>query len=143
MTLTLILTGMTLLFLVLLGAKRYLRRMCVLCVAVSGMWIVLLAMLLLGYVDDRIIIAILMGESVVGLYYYLSSKVPEKIKIYRFPYILTATAIVYLILVPEALSWQPVILLASVWILFSIPLVSSVEQLESIGKKIVECCREW
>jgi len=54
-------------------------NICAICAAVSITWISLIIMKLLGYIIDNIIIAILMGQSIVGIMYYLDKKMKNKL----------------------------------------------------------------
>lgn len=54
-------------------------NICAICAAVSITWISLIIMKLLGYIIDNVIIAILMGQSIVGIMYYLDKKMKNKL----------------------------------------------------------------
>jgi|SRR3989344_7468585 len=54
-------------------------NICAICAAVSITWISLIIMKLLGYIIDNVIIAILMGQSIVGIMYYLEKKLRNKL----------------------------------------------------------------
>ncbi|HIH47589.1 TPA: hypothetical protein HA297_04785, partial [Candidatus Woesearchaeota archaeon] len=77
MKLTLILIAITVLFFVFLIVKnlfKKFRNLCALCGAVSLTWIGLLVLLKLNRIQDTTIIALLMGQSTIGLFYLLQAK---------------------------------------------------------------------
>src|SRR3989344_833711 len=80
MTLTLtVLLSVTSLFAVFLAAKSLLKiKICPLCAGVFITWTALLVMSWLGYAVDRTIVAVLVGESVVGLYHLAEKKFKEE-----------------------------------------------------------------
>jgi len=80
----------TLLFFLLLGIKELLPNktkdnLCVLCSAVILTWITLLSMYYAKIFDEKVIIALLMGGTIVGIYYWCSNKIP----FFRLPLFLT------------------------------------------------------
>ena len=72
-SITQILFGISISFFLLLGIKslfkKKLEKLCVICASVSLTWIFLLILYFLGKFEDLVVIALLMGGSVVGLYY--------------------------------------------------------------------------
>lgn len=77
-------------------------KICAICGAVSTTWIFLLILTYLGYFDNKLLIAILMGESITGIMYFYERKI-EKTKykwmlLFKIAIILAGTAIAYYIL---------------------------------------------
>ena len=97
-----LLVWMILLFFILLVIKNFFKehreRFCVICVTVSLTWVVLLVLFWLKLFEDKIIIALLMGQSILGVYYILEGQVKEELKIFRLPFLLTLIIIGYLLL---------------------------------------------
>mgnify|MGYP001598576098 CR=1 FL=1 len=77
-------------------------KICAICGAVSITWIALIVLYFLGYFLDKLLIGILMGESVTGLMYLFERRV-EKTKykwllVFKILIIIAGTAVAYLIL---------------------------------------------
>ncbi len=77
-------------------------KICAICAAVSTTWIALLVLYYLGYFSDRLIIGILIGESVTGLMYFFERKIEKTrykwLAVFKIAIILAGTAAAYLIL---------------------------------------------
>src|SRR3989344_270246 len=95
-----ILLGIIVLFFLLLTIKNIfkIKKFCAICLSISLTWIVLLILYFLDIFADKIIIAILMGHTSLGLYYILENKVKEKFKVFRLPLLLTFIFIIYTLL---------------------------------------------
>ena len=76
------------------------KRICSVCAAVSTTWIVLLLLSYLGYFSDKLIIGILMGESVTGLMYFVAKKYEkfEWLSLLKIAMILVGTGVVYIVI---------------------------------------------
>src|SRR3989304_9072472 len=101
------LAGITILFFLFLIMRNLSKKICAICLAVSLSWIILLTFYFWGYFLDKTIIAILMGMSVLGLFYMFY----EELSVFKLPFILTLVFIVYSIL--ESFSINSLYLLRS------------------------------
>ena len=137
---TLTLIGITLLFFLLLAIKSIfnLKKVCTICLSVTFMWVVLLALYLLDILTDKIIIAILMGHTSLGIFYILEKKVKKNFLLFRLPYLLTSISVIYFIL--EGLNINTLILLAVIWLFFALVYLFKFNKLT---KKLIECCKKW
>lgn len=120
-------------------------KFCVLCVSVSGTWIALLFLSILGFYADSLIIGIYMGQSTVGLYYLLEKRFAERFGIFRLPYMLTGTVVVYSIVqsVDDSIV-VPILLVLAIWIMFyCVYLMRTNKTMKKIAKHIIACCRDW
>ena len=59
--------------------KKTKIKICAICGAVSLTWVVMLILALLGYNIDKLLLGILMGESIVGIMYSLENKIKNKL----------------------------------------------------------------
>lgn len=116
---------------------------CVICASVSGTWLVLLGLLYAGYYGNQLVIAILLGQSIVGAMYRLKGTLPDRLSVFTLPYVLTATAAGYLLLAAEELQYL-LALLISVW-LGTVLLYTyrTNEWVESAFDEMIACCRDW
>lgn len=144
-----ILLGIAILFFILLVFKQFLperkkKKFCVICVSISLIWITLLLLYYLKIFDNLLIIAILIGTSITGIYYLIESKVQEKKKVFRLPFFLTLIFIGYNLvngLYKEMNVW---ILLIALWIIFVfVYLSSSNRRIGLFVNKLIECCKKW
>ena len=132
------------LFFILLILKNILnfKKLCVLCVSVSLTWIILLILFLTNIFTDKIIIAILMGHTSLGIFYLWEKNVREKFKIFRLPLLLTFIFIIYAVL--ENFEFNSLLLILGLWIVFSlIYLFRNNKKFSKFAKKLIECCRNW
>ena len=139
-----IIAGIIGLFFVLLILKNIFKwkKFCTLCVSVSLTWITLLVLYFLKIFQDKIIIAILMGHTSLGLFYLWEKKVKEKLKIFRLPLLLTFIFIIYIIL--ENFELNSLFLILGLWLVFYlIYLFRNNKGFNKFTKKLIECCKKW
>ncbi len=135
------------LFIVLLLIKRILSiKFCVICTSVSITWITLLVLYSLGKFPHPIFIAVLMGQSVVGIYYLLEKRLKEKYHVFRLPFLLSVTAVAYALLQTVKFDELSSIIL----VLFVLWLISTIlymyrndKRISKIFKQVIACCRDW
>ncbi|MEK6841241.1 MAG: hypothetical protein AABX50_01360 [Nanoarchaeota archaeon] len=137
---TLVLIGITVLFFMLLAIKSIfnIKKACIICLSITLTWITLLALYFLDIFADKIIIAILMGHTSLGIFYILEKKVKKKFLLFRLPYLLTSILIIYYVLNGFVISSLYFILV--LWILFFIVYLLKNNKL---ANKIIECCKKW
>ena len=143
-SLFLIFGAITLLFFLLVGIKEITKnKLCAICGAVALTWIILLILFWKGIFQDTTILALLMGQSLLGIYYIWEKKVREQFLILRLPLLLTLTLLAYIFLkgIPQK---EVFILIAILWIIFSfIFLTKQNKKMQTFVKKLVECCKKW
>jgi len=140
------LVALTILFVFYIVLRFALKlKVCALCAAVSTTWLGLLVMKLSGFDVDPLIISILMGGSAVGIMYLLEKKMPEKYGILKFPFLLTLFAFTYIILTDFKEGPLIYLIILSLWIVFLTVFLTTgkIGVFKNIGKKLVECCKNW
>src|SRR3989338_1322359 len=150
MKLTLILIAITVLFFVFLIVKNLLTKfkdLCALCGAVSLTWIGLLVLLKLNRIQDTTIIALLMGQSTIGLFYLLQAKGKGKNRIMNLLslpiYLVLTTGGLALLALPEDIK-RTLIFLLAVWIIFGgLLMYQTNPYINRITKSIIACCKRW
>ena len=143
---TLILSGIIGLFFVLLILKSSIRKskikdnFCVVCASVSLMWIILLSLYLYGLFDNLLIISLLMGMSITGIYYFVERKIGKRsnLKIFRLPFILTLVVFAYYVLTFENIA-KSIMVIVGLWLIFSLIYLYNNPK---FAKKLLECCKE-
>ncbi len=141
---TWILIGISLLFFLMLIVKSLTRnkKFCAICFSVSLTWVTLLILYFLKIFNDKILIAILMGHTSLGLFYLWEKNVREKFKVFRLSLLLTFIFIIYSIL--EIFSFSSLIFLIILWFLFFIIYIFRTKKnMRNFFNKILECCRNW
>jgi len=135
-----ILSGISVLFFILLAIKRIVKvkNFCVICSTIALAWIILLALYFLEFFIDKMLLAILMGHTSLGVYYTLERKVKEKFLVFRLPYLLTSVTLVYIIL--EGIRTNALYLLVGIWGLF---IIIYLLKFNEFTKKLIECCKKW
>ena len=137
---TWILLSITGLFFILLALKNILnlKKTCTICLAVTLTWVALLVLYFLDVFNDKILIAILMGHTSLGIYYTLEKRVKKEFLLFRLPYLLTSVLLIYSVL--NGLVINSLYFILGLWILFFIIYLFKNNKL---AKKIIECCRKW
>jgi len=142
--LTIVLLGIIILFTVLIVFRlTFSLKICALCGAVFLTWLILLILLYSDNIINPILVAILMGGSIVGSIYVLEQKMPKKYQLFKLPYFLTLVSVAYFVLTKEVIL-TAVIILCSMWsISLLIHAGEQVEKFKILGRKITECCKKW
>lgn len=141
---TTVLVGIVAIFFILLVLRIIfnLKKGCVICLSVTLTWVALLTFYFLNIFADKIIIAILMGHTSLGLFYLWEKKVKKKFKVFRLPLLISFIFIIYTIL--ENFRFSSLIFIIALWILFFIIyLFRNEKSIQLFFKKIIECCKKW
>src|SRR3989344_8598074 len=135
-----ILTGIIALFFVLLIIKNIfnIKKFCSICLSITLTWLILLVLYFNGLFADKIIIAILMGHTSLGIYYILEKRVRKDLLIFRLPYLLTSISLIYFIL--DGFVISTLYVLFGLWLLF---ILIYLFKFNELAKKLIECCRKW
>lgn len=125
--------GIILLFFLLLLIKSISKKeFCVICASISLTW---LGLLLSS--SNKIFIALLMGQTILGIYYFLEKRFP----IFRLPIILTLTFLGYALLSYDISAWWIILIL---WLTFLfISLYKKNTKINKIINKLIQCCKNW
>lgn len=141
-----ILAGIAVLFFILLFIKSLLNyklqeKFCVICTAVTLTWFVLLILYWLNIFKNPVIIALLIGQTILAIYYILDKN--EGLNFFRLPFLLSLIFVAYsLIRIPDEVN--SIGLLAVLWTLFIlIYFYRNNKNLNSFVNKIIECCKRW
>ena len=137
---TWILLAITALFFILLVVKSIFnwKRACAICLSITLTWAALLTLYFLNIFVDKIIIAILMGHTSLGLFYLLEKRLKKDFLLFRIPYLLTSILIIYFTLNGFIINSMYFVL--GLWVLFFIIYLF---KFNKFAKKIIECCKKW
>ncbi len=143
-----VLLSIVALFLIILLLKEALPtkmqgNICALCLAVVITWVSYLILYWWGLFQNKIIIALLMGNSMLGLFYLVEKSVPASWKIFRLPAYLTMLFLALLILGEQELPAMG-ILIGMLWIIFFVLFYGQGNsRFRSWSEKIIKCCKNW
>ncbi len=139
------LSVITALFVVLLTIKGLTQwKFCVICVSVSITWMALLALYWLGMFDQPVIIAVLLGQTIVGLYYFLEKNTDEGLHVFRLPFLLTLTLAGFLALGVTTDLVYGLGLLALLWGALSLLyFYRQSPKTKIVVDRIIACCKDW
>ena len=142
-----VLYGVIGLFVLILIVKAFLgkvgEKVCAICLSFSLTWIFLLVMYYLGRFENPLLIGLMMGLTIFGLFYAWERNVKKQATIFRLPLLLTLVLIGYYLLTFENLIKEAV-LLAVLWVLFGVfYFYRNNRNLKGFIDKIVECCKKW
>lgn len=135
------------LFVLVLIVKAVLGRngekICAICSAFALTWIVLLVLYYLGRFENLVLIGLLMGLTVLGIYYTWEKNVSKEKTLFRLPVLLTLVLIGYYLLTLENLFFELGVV-AVIWIVFAgLYFYGKNIGLKRFVDKIVECCKNW
>jgi hypothetical protein len=140
--LLIIFAAMTLLFIALLAIKWVIGlKVCLICATISISWLTLLVLIKFGVFHDPLLVAILMGQSIVGVYYLLEKHVPRSLLVFRLPFLLTLTLIAY-----SVINWRASLLgvywfVLATWVLGRIILSLRADPARpSLANHVIDCC---
>jgi len=141
----LVLVVIAVLFVVLLIIKNITQwKFCVICVSVSVTWMALLVLYWLGMFEQPVIIAVLMGQTIVGLYYFLEKWTSEALHLFRLPLLLTLTLAAFVALDVTADLVYSLSLLTSIWaVLALLYFYRQSPKTKNVVDRIIACCKDW
>jgi len=149
MSLTNILLGITVLFFLILIikntlAKRFNKKICVICVSVFLTWLFLLILYYMNFYENTIILSILIGQSTLGIFYLFEKISRKEFTVFRLPFLLTLILIATsLIKIQEDLFYS-IIFIMILWATFTLFYVyRKNKKINKFVNKIIECCRNW
>lgn len=109
-------------FLAILTHTAFRIRLCAICVSVAVSWLGLLILYKLDKFQDPVLLALLMGQTIAGLFYTLKDRVPKELRIFTLPFFLTFTTVFYALitnrLILPALALTALLWTAG-WLLFA------------------------
>ena len=115
-------------------------RVCQVCVAVAVSWMVLGAFSLAGEFRDPVLLALLVGQSIVGVYYALEKRARKSLLIFRLPFLLTVTVLVYSLVRPvETVGF---LVLGLIWTTFLILAIVRSQVGTRVIHRFTDCCDE-
>jgi len=132
----------SLFFLLLLIKNIFKLKFCVICSSFTLTWISLILLGYFGYFQDRVLVALLMGHTSLGLFYLFEEKTKKDVKILRLPVLLTLMMSAYAVVFDFNVDFSAYMLLLVLWVVFAIVyLFKSNPKVNVFANKLIECCR--
>ena len=139
--------SITALFFIMLIIKTITKwRFCALCASISVTWLTLLGLYWAKAFNDPLLIALLIGNSVVGIYYLAEKKITEKYHVFRLPFFLTLLLIGYALITQIQLArlLPSALLTAFLWAFFILLYIyRNNSKFKTTISAIINCCKNW
>ena len=146
-SLLLIWASITTLFFIMLIIKAITKwQFCALCASISLTWLTLLGLYWAKTFNDPILIALLIGNSVVGVYYLVEKKIAVKYHVFRLPFFLTLLLIGYALITQIQLErlLPSALLTAFLWAPFAfLYTYRNNSKFKTTISAIINCCKNW
>ncbi|HLG90759.1 MAG TPA: hypothetical protein VI336_01175 [Candidatus Saccharimonadales bacterium] len=118
------------------------RKICAICAGVFLTWLLLFIFYKTGTYKDTVLLSLLMGQSITGLYYLGLRRLPKSLRIFTLPFFLSLTAVFYL-LISEKFVLGAFGLLTALWITAWVIFINRKDP----GKKplteaVTNCCED-
>ena len=118
-------------------------KICTLCVAVATSWIFLLLLYKTGFFHDQVLLALLIGQSITGVFYLVQRKVARDLRIFSLPFFLTLTVIAYFIITDFKDIFTPFGFLFALWVISYLIFTNRNDPgKRPVVEEIVNCCPE-
>ena len=103
---------------------------------------ILLVLFWNGYFQDKVLLGLLIGQSLIGIYYLLEQKVPKRITLFRLPFLLSMILAAYTLL--EHFVLLAAFFVGALWFIFGLIYIFRIHpSLSAWATKIIECCKKW
>jgi hypothetical protein len=113
-----ILLTITGLFVLVLGARKALPiKVCALCISVVLTWASLLVLYHAGHFHNVALLALLMGQSVTGFFYFVQKRVAPMLRVFTLPFFLTLTTLFYFAITPTRDILPTALILLGLWLM--------------------------
>lgn len=132
-------------FAILLALKGVSKlRFCVMCLSVACVWIGLLLVYWFARAVDPVLLALLMGQSITGLSYFVENRIEERWLVFRLPFVLTLTLAFYSAISGGFALAGPADVIATIWLAaFALFAKRHSGVLASLARQVIACCRDW
>lgn len=142
--LAIVLLVITLIFLSVLCLKKILSiKACALCGGIALTWVGLLLLYKTGIFHDVVLLSLLMGQSVTGIYYAVDKRVIPALRIFTLPFFLTLTVIFYVSIAGVKSIMPTLLVLLGLWVAALIVFTYRNDPgKKSITNAVMNCCED-
>lgn len=141
--LTLILLAAWYVIFLIVKSRRDKPFPCAFCLATVATWTVGLALTTLGLFHAPLVLAVLMGQSSLGIFFKLKERAPETMAMIQLPYFFTAIVLTLIVLNGWHADFvQPLMLTALTWAAAILVLAYRTRSwMRQLVKHIAACCK--
>jgi len=121
--------------------KSSFKGVCALCISISFTWLALLFLYKTNRFDNQLIIGILMGQSITGLFYLAKKRLPKEFRVFTLPFFISLTVAAFVILENLQDFLATFIILLAVWAVAFIVFVNRNDPgIKPLAENIMNCC---
>lgn len=139
----LVFLSISLIFIISLAVRYLIKRpFCSLCASIFLTWIALLVLYRVNRFHDQVLLGLLMGQSVTGIFYLAYRRLPKALRIFSLPFFLSLTLISYILITNEIVMsafFLLAVLWIGAWIIFS---YRNDPGKKTLAKIATECCED-
>ena len=118
------------------------KTICAICAGIALTWLLLFILYKTGAYKDAILLSLLMGQSITGLYYLGLRRLPKSLRIFTLPFFLSLTAVFYL-LITEKFVLGAFGLLMSLWITAWVIFINRKDPgKRPLAQAVTNCCED-
>ncbi len=118
------------------------RKICAICAGVSLAWLLLFILYKTGTYKDTVLLSLLMGQSITGLYYLGLRRLPKSLRIFTLPFFLSLTAVFYL-LITERFIAAAFGLLTALWLAAWVIFINRKDPgKKPLAQAVTNCCED-
>ena len=116
--------------------------LCALCLSISATWLGLLFLYKTNHYHDQVLLSLLMGQTITGVFYYAVRHLPKTLRVFSLPFFLSLTAIFY-ILITNLINLSIFMLLTFLWLMAWLLFVWRNDPgKKSLSKIVANCCED-
>ncbi|MBI2588827.1 hypothetical protein HYW35_01260 [Candidatus Saccharibacteria bacterium] len=135
--------AISLVFIASLVFKSLIKKsFCSLCVAVASTWLALLVLYKIGRFGNQVLLGLLIGQSITGIFYFAYQRLPKSLRIFSLPFFLSLTAILYTLITSEvqlSVFILLTILWLAAWVIFT---YRNDPGKKGIARILAKCCED-
>jgi hypothetical protein len=118
-------------------------KVCILCSSIFLTWTCLLVLYKIGRFHDVVLLSLLMGQCITGLYYMLDKRVKPALKIFTLPFFLSLTTLFYLVVTGSPAALPPLLVLLGLWTAAYLMFAWRNDPAKRrIANAVMECCKD-
>lgn len=118
------------------------KPFCSLCAAIASMWLVLLVLYKTDRFSDQVLLGLLVGQSITGIFYFAYRRLPEALRIFSLPFVLSLTAVFYTF-INDSVQLSVYVLLAVLWMIAWVIFTYRNDPGKKVISKILaDCCED-
>lgn len=138
------LAAITVLFFSLLALRSWKDlSFCAVCVSFTAVWVGLYSAYWLNVFDSLLLVVLMAGMTLHGIYGVWESKISDRFRVFRLPFLLTGLTVFYMMFAID-FRLEKIAFLLALWLFFSVLyLYRESEAFGAYIDEMVGCCKDW